>query len=508
VSTETYIVDPAFGGAVAARSAGSSATRYETHPDWMHQRHWEAGETTRLNEAHWARAQDAEINDWLRAQLTTLRARSSYETRQNPLMTGICNTLADDVVGPDGPRLEVQSDDPAYNEALERLWQWWFSAPTFRRDVSGAALLKLWVRNLPRCGEFFAQIDTDRNAIGPVQMRLRLIPPRRIESPVARIGPRHCLGIDLDQDDRPQRYWVKRFAGDGYSYEYVPVPPDLMLHGFFLDEEGQARGFPWFTPSLQAAADLRDYDDQVQDAARLQADQHGLLYTEHLDAVLWTAPESATYERRTLKMVPPGWKPMYSPATQPAVQYPEYRAERQREIGRPFNMPLMMVRLDSSKHNYSSARLDTQSYNRAGQSIQCFLSGTPNSAGYLNYLVDLIAAEARFTVAALRKRPQRVVYIWTWQPRGHVDPTKEADAETTGLESQAHTLIDVVSARGKSIEQHMQSMRRVIAAYDAAPEVPRPAWLGGGNAASGAAARDDRRQGEKLEAVEEEEVAE
>ena len=281
-----------------------------------------------------------------------------------------------------------------------------------------------------------------------------------------------------------------------------------MLHGFFCDEEGQARGFPWFTSALQSAADLRDYDDQVQDAARLQADQHGLLYTDHVDAPLWTAPESTTYERRTLKMVPPGWKPSYSPPTPPAAQYPDYRGERQREIGRPFNMPLMMIRLDSSKHNYSSARLDTQSYNGACRSIQCFLSGTPFSCGYLNFLVDLVAAEARFTVANLRRRPERVIYVWTWQPRGHVDPTKEADAETTGLESQSHTLIDVLNSRGRSLEQHMQSQRRVIAAYDAAPEVPRPAWLGGGSAASGPDARAARRVGEKIDAEEEEAIAE
>ena len=128
-------------------------------------------------------------------------------------MSGICNTLADDVVGPDGPRLEVQSDDPTYNEALEQVWQAWFAAPTFRRDMSGASLLRLWVRNMPRCGEFFAQVDTDRRAVGPVQMRLRPTPPRRIESPAGQISPRHCLGIDLDDDDRPQRYLGQAVRG-------------------------------------------------------------------------------------------------------------------------------------------------------------------------------------------------------------------------------------------------------------------------------------------------------
>ena len=510
--TSTEIVSSASGSlptVVTAAPAGGFRGGYETHPSWLQSsRQWEAGDTNRLNSAHWQRAQDAEINQWLRERLTTIRARSIYEARNNPTLGGICKTLADDVVGPDGPRLEVQSDNDAYNEALEQLWQWWFAAPTFRRDVSGAALLHLWVRNLPRCGEFFARKQTDSTVTGPVQMRLRPIPPRRIEAPYARVDARHCLGIDLDQFDRPQRYWVKEYSADGYTYTYDPVPPDLMVHGFFVDEEGQARGFPWLTPALQTAADLRDYDDQVQDAARAQADAHGLLYTEHLDAVLWTAPETTTYERRTLKMCPPGWKPQYSPATQPAVQYPDYRAERQRELGRPLSMPLLMVRLDSSKHNYSSARLDTQSYNRAIAQIQCWLSGTPHSTGQLNQLVDEIAAEARFSIPALRKRPPRVTYVWTWQPRGHVDPTKEADAETIGLESGATTLIDVLAARGKSLEQHVASQLRVMSVYDAHPELPRPAWMGGGTSAvSGPEARDARKTQATLDKVEEEETA-
>jgi capsid protein len=510
-TADCFIVDPTLGVCARATPAAPAAgAQYESQPVWM-QRHWEAAETTRLNEAHWTHAQDSDINEWLRSHLTTLRARTIYETRQNPHLTGIAKDLADDVVGPDGPQLQVLSDDDAYNEALEHVWRSWFAAPTFRPDLSGAAMLKLWVRNLPRCGEFVATIETDREAEGPVQMRLHPRAPRKLESPSGAGSQFHVLGVELDRRDRPVRYWFKE-ALNGWSYEYRPYPPDLVLHGFFIDEEGQARGFPWFTPALSTAADLRDYDDQVQDAARLQADQHGLLYTDHPDAMLWTAPETTTFERRTLKMAPPGWKPQWSPAVSPPVQYPDYRAERQRELGRSLSMPLLMVRLDSSKHNYSSARLDTQTYNRAILSIQCWLSGTPQSAGFLNRLVDLIGAEARFSVPALRRRPELVEYVWTWTPRPHVDPSKETDAETAGLESRTLSFTDALAARGRSLDTHMRQLARVERAFATAGVSP-PAWLAGGNAASGPDAREARREqeakdeGEAAESAEEEEAA-
>ncbi len=265
---------------VAVSDAGG--TRYESMPVWM-ARHWEASETTRLNQAHWQMAdnRDRPINEWLAEQLAIIRGRAVFEPRQNGTIAGMVNTLADDVVGPDGPTLEVQSESEAYNEAAEAVWREWFRAPTFRPNFSGAALLRLWVKNLPRCGEFLAQIATDATAAGPVKMRLRPKHPRDLESPLDRTGdPRVVMGVEFEstQFDRPARYWINRLSPDGYSTISEPWPADLVIHEFIVDEEGQARGCPWLAPSLQPAADLRDYDDQIQDAARQMADSSARAY--------------------------------------------------------------------------------------------------------------------------------------------------------------------------------------------------------------------------------------
>lgn len=480
---------------VLSQSAGGS--RYESHAAWSQtQRHWEAGETNRLNRAHWADARDNDINEWLIAQLSTLRARSIYESRQNPTLAGMLGTLADDVVGPDGPQLQVQSDDEKYDEALEQLWRDWFAAPTFRPDLSGVMLLKLWVRNLPRCGEFLATIDTDPNAEGPIQMRLRPRAPRTLESPFRQSGQQHVLGIDFDRHNSPSRYWFRESLMGSYAYEWRPYPPDLVIHGFFLEEEDQARGYPWLTPTLQTAADLRDYDLDVQLAAKRAAQNNGMLYTEHVEAPFWTAPESYTAEPGVVAMTPPGWKPYAFPSTQPAATYNSFREERQREFGRPMGMPLLMVRLDSSKHNYSSARLDTQTYNRFGESIQLWLGGSPTSCGHLNRLVNAVAAEGRFSVPALRRRPKRVEYIWTWTPRPHVDSTKESDAEGTELTNRTRAFSDALAARGRPLDTHMRRLQRDLQAFERYG-VPPPPWMTGGGQA--AAARDNLRPQEPPE---------
>jgi capsid protein len=460
--------------------------QYESMPTWM-ARHWEAAETTRLNSAHWtyAVAADRSINDWLSDQLTEVRARSIYESRQNGTISGMVGTLADDVVGPDGPSLEIQSDNEEYNNAAEAVWKEWFKAPTFRPNVSGASLLRLWVENLPRCGEFIAQIATDNRSDGPVKMRIRPKHARELVNPMDRAGdPRLVMGVEFESTelDRPQRYWFSKPSVDGYSTVTEPWPPDLVIHEFLLKEEKQARGFPWLTPSLQPAADLRDYDDQVQDASRQMADQFGMLYNENPDEV-WPTPESSTVERRTIKMAPPGWKPFVYTAGPPPVQYPDYRAERQREIGRPMSMPLMIMRLDASRHNYSSARFDGQGWARFVRWVQYFISGTDKSYGTLNRLVDLVLAEARFKVPALRIRPTSVVYQWTWPVRPHVDPLKEAAASEKRLLIGTATLTSELAENGVTLDSHIRTRASEIKKYKAAG-LPLPAHMGGGETAT------------------------
>lgn len=470
------ILDPSGQPFVAVAAAGG--TRYESLPTWLGSRQWEAGETTRLNQSHWSRSEEKPINDWLVEQLALVRARSIYESRQNGTIAGMSQTLADDVVGPDGPTFQAESSDEAYNEAAEDWWQSWWRSPTTRPNVSGTALLKLWVRNLPRCGEFLARIVTDSAAEGPVKLRIRPTHVRQLAAPAGQAAnPRNVLGVEFDSLDRPVRYWIAD-TPSAYSTVYEPWPPDLVIHEFIIDEELQARGFPWLTASLAAAADLRDCDDQIQDAVRLQADQATLLYTESADAPYWGTPEQTTFERRTIKMAPPTWKPYQMTAAQPPVQYPAYREERQREIGRPLCMPLMILRMDASQHNYSSARFDAQGWSRFCQGVQFWLSGSDRSYGTLNRLVDLVLAEARFLDRRLRRRPADLAYRWTWPVRAHVDPAKERTGQKIGLETQAITLLDVLAAEGVDLESHIAKIKRVRQAF-LDNDLPMPAWMEG-----------------------------
>lgn len=444
-------------------------------------RRFESAETHRLNEAHWQNAHGQPINLDLLESLDTMRARTAYEEANNGLVAGVITTHAEDIVGPSGPTLRVESDDRAWDEAAEAVWRDWFAAPCPDPRFSGVALLKLWIRSLWKNGEFLAQLITSRHASGPVRLRLKPIHPSRLDTPLAQSGnPRVVMGIEFDDEGVPVRYWIADSPAPGRalsaSLDYTPVPADLIIHEFIHWEEEQARGVPFLAPTLDDVADLRDLDKHEMDAAEAAALMGVAWYTEHPESTYIQVNETTDLERKQQWTGPPGWKPMQVKAEHPAPNLLEWRRERQADIGRPVAMPLMTIRLDASKHNYSSARFDGQNYHRAVRGIQMWLSGSPHQYGCMSWLFSQVIAEARFSDRRLRATPRNVMLRWLWPVPPHVDPTKERNAERIGLENGTLPFDAACAANGHDQEAVFRAERRTneIRAEMGLPPLPPP----------------------------------
>ena len=141
-------------------------------------------------------------------------------------------------------------------------------------------------------------------------------------------------------------------------------------------------------------------------------------------------------------------------------------------------MPLLIAQADASNHNYSSARFDSQGWGRFVQFVQHFLSGSERSYGILNRLVDIVLAEARFTVPELRNPPKDVAYQWTWAARPHVDQLKEAAASEKNLTTRKSSLTEELAAEGKSIDSHIRVLSREVQKFEKAG-LPLPSYMTG-----------------------------
>lgn len=417
-------------------------------------RAWDAAMTNRLNQAQWAHANGQNLNDKIDFNLETLRNRSIDEAERNPFIEGMIETYVASVVGIEGPSLQIQSDDEKFNDWAEKAWWRWWQSCDLNGQLSGVDMLRQWVRSLFTCGEFLV-LETKDGESDWVQYRIQDIHPKRLKS-LSTVNSSIRNGIELDDFGKPIAYFIETFlASESRAFtgrEDRYLARDIM-HGFRQREPGQVRGIPWLAAILQTAADIRCYDEQVMDAARAAADNAVLLQTNHPDAKYMAVNESTSVERRTIRTLPPGWSAVQMNAAQPAAQYTDYRSERLREIGRPVNMPLMMVRLDSSNHNYSSARFDGQMYSRGVAVTQRWIDRI-----VMNRMADKVIREAALIdgmeVPEHEKR-------WTWETMPHVDPAKEASADEMGLNNNTTTLADVCAKNGgKDWEQVLKQRAR------------------------------------------------
>lgn len=434
-------------------------------------RHWESAETTRLNSAHWTYANGASINERLTGSLAKLRQRSEYEIANNPIVEGIVRTYCGDLIDKQGPVLSVQSDDNGFNESLEDSWFEWWAMPDAREKFAGVDLLALWIESLWSAGEYLIQLTKDSDAEG-VQLRLQTVHARRLDTPLDKAGdPEIVMGVGLTDIGKPVAYYIAKedpLAGGAVLSKWGDAQQaENVIHAFLARECDQVRGVPLLAGVLQTAADIRDYDAQVLDAARLAADWAGFLTNKDAEAETPTLTTGSTLEieRRSLMTCPPGWGVDQMNSHQPSAQYVEYRHERMRELGRGVSMPLMMILLDAGRHNYSSARFDAQLYQRGLKRVQGWLERCT-----LNRLVGLVARES--VLAGQKKAPKRVRYSWTWPVMPHVDPVKEAKAEEIRLANATLAPSDALAAHGKDLEEHLAKLEKEWGALEAVGVVP------------------------------------
>jgi lambda family phage portal protein len=405
---------------------------------------FESAETSRLNQGHWSAVRDTPINDDLDLRLHTMRTRSNHEAWNNTSIEGLILQHSIAVAGDDGPLLDLQADDEtgdAWCERAERLWEDWCEYSDAAGDWTlGSRIKNSWNRSCWTNGEWFDQLVYAAPQPGRLRLRLHAIEPQRIWTPSTdRNTEAVVLGIARDPMRNPIKYHVgKQWYGYGVG-DWINA--ENILHGYDKVEADQARGVPWCQSGLPTAADLRDYDDQVMDAARSAADMAIIAQTKHPDAEYFATNETATYRRRRINHIAPGWEIAQLQPHQPAATYKEHRHERMGDLGRGKGVPSMVLRLDARDHNYSSARFDRSLLHASASHVRTTLYNKR-----LSRLVRIVLSEAILMgILPFPPSTYKISHIWPAMPQ--VDEDKAAKAETRYMKNGSLSYSDACVQR-------------------------------------------------------------
>ncbi|MCE5280329.1 MAG: phage portal protein [Planctomycetaceae bacterium] len=418
---------------------------------------FDSAQTTPDNRRHWANADGLSADTAANPQVRRIvRNRSRYEVANNSYARGIVLTLANDVIGT-GPRLQMLLDSADSNRTIEQEFAAW------ARAIGLPEKLRTMRMARAQDGESFAILSSNEGLDGPVKLDLRLIEADQVTAAMSQPVPGSVDGIMFDVYGNPSEYLVlKAHPGGGTvssGAECDRVAAASMIHWFRADRPGQSRGLPDILPALPLFAQLRRYTLAVIAAAESAANIAIFMKTNAPaggEAAEVEPMSEMEFSPNMAVFGPEGWEPSQIRAEQPTTTYDMFKREILNEIARCLNMPYNIAACNSSGYNYSSGRLDHQTYYKSIRVDQAHCE-----AVVLDHILSAWLAEAVkvFGLGDLSDTSHQ----WFWDGHEHVDPAKEATAQAQRLESNTTTLASEYAKQGKDWETELRQRAKEVA---------------------------------------------
>lgn len=423
---------------------------------------FDAATTNDDNRRHWANADALSANaansPGVRA---TLRNRARYEYANNSFCNGMIRTLAFHCIGT-GPRLQLNTSNPEADRKLEAAWHRWC------KDTGLAGKLMTMRQARARDGEAFGLLVTNRRLTGAIKLDLRIIEADQIAAPYTLAALENEVdGITLDEIGNPVTYNVlAEHPGDTSAFvtgKSTPVDAARMIHLFREDRPGQRRGIPEVTPALPLFAVLRRYTLATLHKAEIAALMAIFLKTTASGiepADLGDPFNVLNFERNAMTTLPDGWDIQQLKAEAPTDAHDAFVTSVMREIARCLDIPRSIAMGDSTGLNYSSGRLDHQTYFRAIE-IDRF--------DFETRCLDRLFAEWLNEAALVPGMiPDGLPLVaewqheWHWDGFEHVDPAKEANADETQLKTGMADHFTLLAKKGQDADAVHEKAARAL----------------------------------------------
>lgn len=375
---------------------------------------------------------DADRSNTVQARQTT-RQRARYLVQNDPLAAGIVKTLADHRVGV-GPNLQLLTQNDGFNAMVQARWQEWDATAGFSRKLH--TMSKAWDTD----GECFGLLGTNPNLPCDVKLDLKLMETDQVFTPwLPWAVPNRVDGIWFDDWGRATFYDVLRWHPGGvfpyWTWLYDTVPAQYVIHLIRQDRPNQHRGMSAFTPSLRLFAQRKRFLEAVVKAAESHASVTILLET--LTAALNSKEDvadpatigAAEIPQNMVAALPYGYSAKGFHAEQPATTFEMFDRRLIGAIARPWSMPYAIAACDSSKMNFSSGRLDHQTY-YAGIRVDQSLNLSPLVC--VRVFREWFKEACRAYAWSVPDSPAPP-HAWNWVEPEYSDPEADANAAGTRL---------------------------------------------------------------------------
>ena len=409
-----------------------------------HRASYDSAQTSRHNQNHWEAADNRSGNASTTPGVRrTMRQRSRYEAGSNSLYAGVLRSIADHTIGT-GPTLQFLSDDKRLNELLEELWKEWTQATAFAN--------KLWLmkETQVRDGECFLLTIGNPALTSRVQLDYQLLEADYVTSLRPAWTPWQVDGITYDPQWNPLSYSIVTQRPNDILPIVWPqqhtVDARFVIHYFRQERPGQGRGTPELQSAFELLAVLRRYIQATVSAAEVAACFAAFIKTngpaavdENGNAASADAWLTLEIQRNLITMLPDGYEMQQMDPKQPIGNFAEFVKTLITLLVRCVSMPMNFATCDSSGYNFSSSRLDHQTYFGA---IKIDRMSRINVKVLERVLTDFLT-EAAYILGRPVKQLRRIAHEWHWPPPVSIDPQKDAAAALANVQNGQASITDI-----------------------------------------------------------------
>ncbi len=377
-------------------------------PARMSYRSYYAGAQTNRLTQDWM-GQLLSADQAIKCDLRALRGRSRKLFEDNGHFAGAAKTLKNNLVGPEGIRLNprvtsprgklLTEDNDAIEEAFTRWGEpgvctadgrgsWWENT----RMAVGAWMMdgELFVRHLRGFDNEFGYavqfLDPDL-----LDERYNVLPSK---------GQNEIrMGVEVDRWSRPIRYWFwdRHPSEAGGRRERVPIPAADIEHLYVQHRPGQTRGIPAATPVLILSRMLDGFTEAEVIAARIGASGGGgFFWMSAEDAQTLGVPTPTEEDLKTpleleaepglSRQLPPGWQHQEWDPAHPNGRFYEFQKAILRVIAKGMGLSYMTLAGDLSDTSYASGRMGLQAERDDFRSDQRFFGSRLCTPVYRNFV--------------------------------------------------------------------------------------------------------------------------
>lgn len=352
----------------------------------------------------------------------TLRSRSRYECENNSWLSGMIVSHAESIIGT-GARLQIQGLGEESNEYEKAFSEW-------ARSVSLWKTIRTAICTEIRDGEAFIQLTNRPHNANPCKLYPLLLDAERICSPDSATDTDDDFqsdGIFFDKYLVPVRYSVAQEHPAVITSKHYTVDADYMCHLFRQERPEQHRGAPLIASALPSIAMLRAYTIAMLAKMENSASVAGVLKPDPsvIDADSLADPPFSEFSmpQRSWVTLPSGYSMEQYQLQNPTDSQQSFALSVKIECARCILATRNVVLGDSSTYNYSSARLDMQSYDRA-IAVQ--------REEIVNVILDKVFKQWWLEMHPTEDVP---VHDWFFEAREYINPSQEANAEKVRLET-------------------------------------------------------------------------